>query len=429
MIISTIRKIQAIANLLTGHEPGVDPADLTEPWSTYYRWITNWIAEDPANVDPMQMRLDFMHWCHQHIDNAERKRHAANYDLISAAITNPVNSYKPIDDILHELPDLKWLWPGWIPRGMLTVFAAQQGTGKSYAALDIARRIAAGGQFPDGAPVEDDRPVLYIDTENSPAVFKQRMALWSKSERRRFYYALPASDRPGINLDSEPDRDRLVDWICVIKPCLVTIDSYGSSTLRSEKNKEDVQDLLAFLTRVSVDHDLAMKLVHHLRKKSDDQQTFSLMSIDAIRGSSLITALARSVLGMQLIPSGPHADKKDPRQLWVMKSNLAELPRPLGVSLTPHPDDPKLAHVQYTKTLPRPYQEPTKLFQCMDWLSALLQDEEEPLKPRDILEMGEEEGYGQRMIHRARQRLGKRIQDTADRNNPENYWKWVGDDE
>jgi hypothetical protein len=48
------------------------------------------------------------------------KQHRVNYNLIWKAHKNPV-PYPLTDQRLDALPTLSWLWPGWIPRGLLSL--------------------------------------------------------------------------------------------------------------------------------------------------------------------------------------------------------------------------------------------------------------------------------------------------------------------
>ncbi len=47
---------------------------------------------------------------------------------------------------------VSWLWDGYLPRGMLTVFDGDPGLGKSTAVCDIAARVTTGAPMPDGSP-------------------------------------------------------------------------------------------------------------------------------------------------------------------------------------------------------------------------------------------------------------------------------------
>jgi RecA-family ATPase len=113
--------------------------------------------------------------------------------------------------MVKTLPDLEWLWPGWLPSGLVSLLAATPGTGKSYLALDLAHRVISGTEFPNGSPVLTPGPVVYVDAENTPSVFKKRVQTWSPRALAQFYIMLPDLRRLVINLDEAEDRERLWD--------------------------------------------------------------------------------------------------------------------------------------------------------------------------------------------------------------------------
>jgi len=421
MILSTARRIQIIADTIANKDtPRVDPDTMGDPWSVYYKWVTKWIDEDPDDVDVKELRYELVqHFC------VISKEDSEHMDLILEAIKAPL-TYPNAEEIIDNLPDLEWLWPNWLPLGLVSLLAAVPGTGKSYLALDLAYRIIRNDRFPDDSPVPaGDHSVIYVDAENTPSIFKARVQPWTSRELARMYLMLPDQERLVINLDDILDRERLWDMIYTIQPVLTIIDSYGSATLRGENNKEDVQTLLAFLNKLAKDNDMGMLIVHHLRKRSGPQTSFLPMNIDSIRGSSHIPAMARNVLGLQWIPTSYELDENGPRRLWVMKSNLTRYPDPLGVYFDPHPEIPDIALLRYGEA-PEPYREMTKGDYCAEWLEDLLQNADEPMKPAEIVELGREEGFNGRMIYRTRQKLSASIEDTEgkDTRNPENRWQW-----
>ena len=75
-----------------------------------------------------------------------------NVNLPSHQLAGPASAFASLDQLSAGIPPVSWLWPGWIPRGMITLLCAAPGAGKSYLALDLARRLIAGLPWPDGAP-------------------------------------------------------------------------------------------------------------------------------------------------------------------------------------------------------------------------------------------------------------------------------------
>src|SRR5829696_4119780 len=59
-----------------------------------------------------------------------------------------------------EPEQVEWLWPGRLPLGKLAVLDGDPGLGKSAVTLDLAARISAGLELPDGQPCEPAGVVL-----------------------------------------------------------------------------------------------------------------------------------------------------------------------------------------------------------------------------------------------------------------------------
>ncbi|MBS0187880.1 MAG: AAA family ATPase [Planctomycetes bacterium] len=75
--------------------------------------------------------------------------------------------------VLINMADLKaepirWLWPGRIPAGMLSIVAGDPGLGKSTLTSAIAAIVSTGGTWPDGGSCEAGG-VLWLSAEDDPA--------------------------------------------------------------------------------------------------------------------------------------------------------------------------------------------------------------------------------------------------------------------
>src|SRR5215207_2196982 len=68
----------------------------------------------------------------------------------------------PVGKLLSEVePErVEWLWPGRLPLGKLAVLDGDPGLGKSAVTIDIAARVSAGLELPDGQPCEPAGVVL-----------------------------------------------------------------------------------------------------------------------------------------------------------------------------------------------------------------------------------------------------------------------------
>jgi hypothetical protein len=301
---------------------------------------------------------------------------------------------------------------------MISLLGSVPGAGKSYLALDLARRVIAGQPFPNGAPVpQPGANVLYVDAEDVPQIIKQRAEAWAMDTSR--LYLLRPGDRPCIDLSQPRDRDQLVDMCYILRPALIVVDSLSTISSQGENNVEDVRGLLAFLNRLAQRFQCALLLIHHLRKRGI-LATADPLGVDDFRGSSHIIAVARLVLGLSVIQTGPRPDRNGPRRLEVVKTNLARYPESLGVQFLPA--YPSGVTIQYGPS-PQSYREPTKLEQTMEWLLETLQAHEEPAMPADLVEMAQQAGYGRATLYKARARLGPRIRDTDKPRSPKNRWE------
>jgi hypothetical protein len=322
-------------------------------------------------------------------------------------------------ELAAGLPPVEWLWPGWIPRGMLSLLGAAPGAGKSLLALDLARRIIHGQPLPDGAPI--DRPgsaVIYVDAEAIPQVLNQRAVAW-RLDRSRLYLMLPPDTYGLLDLGDEAHQDTLTQMAYELQPELIVIDSLSTISLKGENNIEDIRAILGFLSAVAREFDTALLLIHHLRKRGKASPALDLVTADDFRGSSHIIAIARSVLALSIIQSGPQPDRNGPRRLEVVKTNLCRYPQPLGLVFEDGEND--APHITYTDP-PAPYQEPTQTDQCAEWLLDTLSAAGEPLRPKDLRAQARDAGYSRSVLYRARRQLGDRITDTHNKNSSTNHW-------
>ncbi len=403
MMLTRRMQIQAIADHLANvHKTKkVIPAQrFSEPWRSC--WLA--LQDGKSLVDALA-------------GYKENERAEIMGAILSAVPGKGALNFQTLEELAAGLQPVRWLWRPWIPIGMLTLLGAVPGAGKSYVALDLARRIISNDRWPDRSVIEDaNRPVIYVDAENVPQLLNERAVAWNM-DRKRIYLMLPEPDRL-IDFASQDDRDRLVEMMHATQPALVVIDSLSSITSKGENNVDDVRAVLGFLSSVANEFETGMLLIHHLRKRQplpliDD------LTADDFRGSGHIIAMARSVLGLSVVKTSADTDRNGPRKLDLVKTNLAMYPDPLGCEFVPmHPSG------VFLKWGPPPqrYEEPTRADQVEQWLLQLLHDSEEPVKPADVIETGIELGYSESAIYRARKNLEGKIVNTAGRRSPDNMW-------
>ena len=398
-------QIQAIVDELGGVAQREHPLScFKEPWRTAYRAV----IDNPNN--PKEALRDAL--------RTQTGWDDALGTILAAEVGGGWKKYPSLRELAEELPPITWLWEGWIPNGMLSLLGAVPGAGKSFMALDLARRIIEGDIFPDGTGMP--RPgsnVVYVDAEAVPQITNERAKNWDMNTDNLFLM-LPEQDEGMIDFTNQKCKDQLVEMTYNLEPALIIIDSLSSISSRGENSVEDVREVLAYLSHVAVEFECGMLLIHHLRKRAP-LQMLDVLDADDFRGSSHIVAMARSVIALSIIQDSDKPNRNGPRRVEIVKTNLATYPEPIGFEILP--GYPEGVILQYGEA-PQPYKEPTKVEACMEWLVELL-DEEGPMKPKDVVAEGKAEGFSRAVVYQARNMLTNRIDNAEGRKAPHNKWE------
>src|SRR5262245_26815354 len=218
-----------------------------------------------------------------------------------------------------EPKDVDWLWPGRIPRAMLTLLVGDPENGKSYITLDLAARVSTGRDWPDGATGSAPADVLILQADDDPAVtLRPRLdQLGADAER---VFALHA-DRIGLALSLHADIARLDRILSAVgTPRLLIIDPLTSYLGRIDYTQDpEVRRVIAPLKALAEKHNVAAVAVMHLNK--DEQKKLMYR----IGGSIGFIGVARAAI---LVAKDP---KDESRRLFLAhKLNIA--PKPTGLA-------------------------------------------------------------------------------------------------
>jgi hypothetical protein len=400
-------QVQAIADRMAGLPVKGNMRRLTEPW------LSCWKALDGAAAGQYHNAL--MEALQEFPD-----RGVIMEQILAARPGAALGEYASLEELAKDLPPIEWVWRGWIPRGMITLLGAAPGAGKSFLALDLAKRIVQHESWPDGqVNTSQRRNILYVDAEQVPQLANERALSWG-IPRSKLYFLLPEADDM-IDFGKPRYRDLLTEMAYQLQPELVILDSLSSISSKGENNVEDVRVVLGFLNMLAQEYKVGLVLIHHLRKGSNNGQLKLWdVSMDDFRGSGHIIAMARSVMGVSVVQTAAEADRNGPRKVEIIKTNLGPYPEALGFEFAPL--HPKGVFLNWGNA-PQAYHEPTKEEECREWLLMLITNAPEGIKPKEAVEAGEEYGYARAMIYRARNELKAQIVNTLGRKHPENLWK------
>jgi len=405
---------RGLAAEIAGSMRSVRPDVFEEPWRTMA--VAIWRAPAGMERSAVIEELQASGYMEEEIRSL----------LVQVAEKGPVRRYRSLQELSAHLAPIEWLWAKWIPRGMITLLGAVPGAGKTFLALDLARRISAGETWPDGSriPMGKER-VVYVDAESVPQIINERVERWGM-DKGALYLLAPDPERLFLDFSEEEDRDRLSEMVYHVDPAMVVVDSLSSISSKGENSVEEVRTVLSFLNQLAQDMQCGMVLIHHLRKGSGAGMSEGVVGIDDFRGSGHIIAMSRSVMGLSVVQTGPEMDRNGPRRLEIVKTNLCRYPRALGVAFVPMGEDG--VRLEYGDA-PEAYRAPTMREQAADWLMALLEEVGEPLAPGEIVELATEEGFSERTVYRARKELGMAMVDTKGSHHPGNRWALAGYDE
>lgn len=332
--------------------------------------------------------------------------------------------YPTLAEIADTLKPVTWLWPGWIPRGMLSLLGAYQGTGKSYFVLDLVRTVIHGGPWPDGTLQERIGNAIYVEAEAIPQVTNERAQALGIDRNR--LWMLMADNGEMLDLTQPRWQDRLLDMATIVEPQLIIIDSLSSISSIGQNSVEDTTRLMLYLVALARHCDCGLLVLHHLRKPPGGQLNLPGMSVHDFRGSGHITAMARTVLGLSVIQNGRQFSLNGPRRLDLVKSNLG--PYPDGIGLKLEGDSTSMRFVYGEPVAFEDAQESTG-DKCEEWLLGYLA-EHGPSKPAEILSAGKTAGYTRDTIYRTRKALQAMIGNTEKNfRAPGNRWLLRDDDE
>ena len=258
--------------------------------------------------------------------NAGHIKEELLYLVEQAEAYEPTAPFTPILKTLGDVnPEpIRWLWPGRIAIGKLTLLAGDPGLGKSFITLDLAARVSRGDGWPH-CPTATGEPggVVLLSAEDDLAdTIRPRLDAAGADVKR--IAALTAVTR--FDADSGQHREHpfnlakdlavLEQAIARVPDCrLVVIDPISAYLGGTDSHKNaEIRGLLAPLSQLASRYAVAVLAVTHLRK-GDGQAIYRAM------GSLAFIAAARAGYCV----THDHEDTSGRRRLMLpMKNNLGE---------------------------------------------------------------------------------------------------------
>ncbi len=322
--------------------------------------------------------------------------------------TNVATSVPILQCFADVVPtSVRWLWPGRIAIGRLTLLVGRPGEGKSFLTTDLAARVSTGRPWPDGSEGVSGS-VIFICAEDDPAdTLRPRLDAHGADVRRTHLLSMVRrTTAEGRTYDAAftlNDIEPLERCLQMHPDCrLVVVDPIGSylGSGTDSYRDSDVRLLLDPVARLAEQYGPAVLLVAHRRKNAAVAH-----ADDLALGSRAFTGVARSVWHLIRDPKD-----RDRRLLLPGKNNLAAEGQ--GLAFTIAGDPPAVCWqteaVDMTATdalaaetagaesaRDRPARD-----EAQSWLADLLADG--PVPTAEIREEAEAAGFSWRTIQRAR---------------------------
>lgn len=224
----------------------------------------------------------------------------------------------------YDIRELKWLWPGRLPLGKVSILEGDPSRGKSMMTADWAARVTSGDPWPSTSVRtkpsrmrrNEPRGVVMVCGEDDWADTLVPRLMASGADLTRIASITVERDDDGhvIPLTIPRDLDRLASASEAVGGALLIIDpitAYLDSRTDSH-NDSSIRKALMPLQLMAAGLDLSVVLVRHLNKDS------SLKAEYRGGGSIAFSAAARSVLIAER-----HPDEADVFCLAQAKNNLA----------------------------------------------------------------------------------------------------------
>lgn len=223
---------------------------------------------------------------------------------------------------------LRWLWPGRIPLGKLTLLYGDPGLGKSFLTVDIASRVSTGNGWPDirGERFEPGSVILLTAEDGLADTVRPRLDAAGADCTR--IEAIESVGTPGgreraLNLadDLRLIEERIAERDDVRLFIIDPISAYCGNA-DSHTNAE-VRGMLAPIAKLAERHGVAIVAVSHLNKGAGGRAMYRAM------GSLAFIAAARA--GWLVVE-----DESDPAKRLMLPTKMNLAAKPTGMAFALH---------------------------------------------------------------------------------------------
>ncbi|HEV3261680.1 MAG TPA: AAA family ATPase, partial [Gemmataceae bacterium] len=316
--------------------------------------------------------------------------------------------------------DVRWLWPGWIPAGKVTILDGDPGAGKSTVMLDVAARLSRGREMPDGQQTQAGAVILLTAEDGLDDTVRPRLEA-AAADLARCHAWQTVNDDCGLRPPRLPhDLPVLLRRVHETGARLVIVDPFFAYLdLRMDSYREQhVRHCLHQLSDLCARTGVAAVLVRHLTKDGTDRAVY--------RGGGSIGIIGAARAGMLLARDPEHPAG---RVLASTKSNLAESPLSLALHLETVRgrlsrviwDGPTAQDADSLLAAGNTPEQHSRLQEAVVFLRSFLGNC--PRSATDVFKAAATAGITPMTLRRAKEKLD--IYSCRQRYSYDGYWQWV----
>jgi hypothetical protein len=316
---------------------------------------------------------------------------------------------------------VEWLWPGRLPLGKLAVLDGDPGLGKSVVTFDLAARVSAGLELPDGAPCKPAGVVLLSAEDGLADTIRPRLdAAGADTGWIVALSTVAAGTKAERTISLTEDLDVIRQEMERVGAALVVVDPLMAFLgIKTDSHKDqDVRRALAPLAALAERARAAVLIVRHLNKAASNNALYRG------GGSIGIIGAARSGLVVAKDPEDPER-----RILAANKHNLSRAAPSLAFRVETAPNDAARVVWSGTSSLsagdilrePADPEQRSALSEAKEFLLKELA--EGSVTAEQVKKDARAAGVSERTLKRAKRALGVRSDKASD-----GSWNWVPPD-
>ncbi|WP_441252961.1 AAA family ATPase [Pseudomonas putida] len=321
---------------------------------------------------------------------------------------------------------IRWLWPGWLAKGKLHILAGAGGTGKTTLLIGLIATITNGGRWPDGSSCSEPGNALIWSSEDDPADTLIPRLTAAGADMSRVYIIQGLTNARGDADPFDPANDivRLRETASEIGGVsLLMLDPIVSAVKGDMHKANDVRRALQGVVDFAEQNLCAVVGISHFAKGGAGSSP-----ADRVIGSQAFSALARTVL------VAAKQEDSDQRVLARAKSNIGADEG--GVSYTVEPcdigDGIEATRVVWGAAIEGSAreilgdaeastdEEAQDLDDPSDCLYRILKDN--PLESNEAKALMRRNGYTEKQIRRAREKLSVVTARTGNKKDVKSFW-------